>query len=709
MLNELYQLSRCLKNCQVSAKKIHPWIQPPKKGNGLRVILDESAHIKKVEYVSAENMASLWNIKQSNHKMFPIVNLKTPLWNVQELSEIAQLLEFREKKVSVAKSFERIIEILQHADFCFEKSADLLNKVYQFPQGTLLSLSEQIEEFAAFDGLMHVCLQLHDEDLINRLIREFSDKFIEALQQGRIDDSSLMHSVLFGKWQEKENKFGEESITVIFDVDEDDLPVVCVRMASDEMKKYINDRLFSTQGASGGELFNTKGKPDAFGVAGTLAKKHPQPNLPILGPSYLMSMNENTPCHTRYGHIGSAIFPISEEITNAASDAVQHLTKIENKGKTWDKVPCGKVGENDLLLAYLENMPDSDAYVASTLGTGDEGKDFENYAKTACEMLRLKLPNQETSYIRLLLLQSVNKGQRAVRFETGFTVKELDEAVRFWCDAARNVPPFYVPLTTEEGKIEMTRPAAPYLGHIFQELQFQWLNNGSNRKDIKGGRLGDMYQLFLHPTQRCAAYFLEVVLRRSAVFWVRFKYEYAQPKRLRIWKDKEFEEYKKIMLDSVAFTGILLEILGREKEEYMKSSGYYVGRLLSLADLLHEQYCIHVRNKGDKTKGLPPQLIGNSLMRNAMDNPAQTLARLQERLMVYYAWATKEQGEKIGLAKWAMIQMGEISEALSKLELPTRTNDTMKAEILLGYLAKPETANKQQASQNQNQSEENSK
>ena len=56
-----------------------------------------------------------------------------------------------------------------------------------------------------------------------------------------------------------------------------------------------------------------------------------------------------------------------------------------------------------------------------------------------------------------------------------------------------------------------------------------------------------------------------------------------------------------------------------------------------------------------------------------------------------------------------MIQMGEISEALSKLELPTRTNDTMKAEILLGYLAKPETANKQQASQNQNQSEEKSK
>ena len=122
----------------------------------------------------------------------------------------------------------------------------------------------------------------------------------------------------------------------------------------------------------------------------------------------------------------------------------------------------------------------------------------------------------------------------------------------------------------------------------------------------------------------------------------------------------------------------------------MKNSGYYIGRLLSLADLLHEQYCIHVRNGGDITNGLPPQLLGNSLMRGAMDNPVQALARLQERLTVYSAWARKEQGERSKLAKWAMGEMGRVSETLSELELPTRTNDMMKAEILLGYLAKPE-------------------
>lgn len=709
MINELYHLSRCLKKCQVTADKIHPWIQPSKKGSGLRIILSESAHVKKVEYVNAEKVASLWNIKQSNHKMFPIVNLKTPLWDVREPSEIAQLLEFRKKEVPVAKSIGRIVEILQHANFSFGKKAkDLLNKVYQFPQETLSNLSEQIQEFAAFDKLIEVCLQLHDEDAINRLIREFSDTFLEALQQGRIDDYALMHSVFFGKWQEKEKTFGEASITVIFDVDEDDLPSECVSIASDEMKAYINERLFKTQTASDGELFDAEGKSDAFGISGTLAEKHPQPNLPILGPSYLMSMNKDTPCHARYGNIGSAIFPISEEITNAASDAVQYLTKPDNQGKTWEKVPCGKVGENDLLLSYLEKMPDSNAKVASMLGSGVEGKDFESYAKPACDMLKLKLPHQETSYIRLLLLQSVSKGQRAVRFETGFTIKELDDAVNFWCAAALNVPPFFVSLMMKDGTTQIMRPAAPYLGNVFQHLQFQWLNDGTKRTDIKGGRLGDMYQLFLHPSKQRATYFLELLLRRSSSFWVRFKYEYTQPKRLRNWKDKEFEECKKIMLDNVAFTGILLKILGREKEEYMKNSGYYVGRMLSLADLLHEQYCIHVRNKGDKTKGLPPQLLGSALMHNAMDNPVQALVRLEQRLLVYRDWARKEQGEHIGLAKWAMGQMGEVTEALASLDIPSRPNDTMKAEILLGYLAKPETT-KQPASPTQNQSTEEKK
>ncbi len=694
MINELYQLSQSLKNCEVSADKIHSWIQPAKKGTGLRLILDQTAQVKKVEYLNKEDVASLWNIKQSNHKMFPVINLKTPLWEVKEQSDVEQLLEFRKKKRSVAESIEQVSNIIQKSDFCFTKTQDVLNKIYKLPQESLTELiEEEAQEFGAFRQLVEICAHFNDEDAIIRMLHEFSDKFLAALQTAKIDDESLMHSVFFGKWQEKKKSFGEESITLFFDIDYvDRMDLNFCEIRSVEMKAYINKRLFETQETEKSEV---TGVTDAFGTQGKLVTKQPQPNLPVVGPSYLMSMNKDAPCHAKYGNIGCAVFPITEDMANAMSDSVIYLTQKSNKGRTWEKVPCGKVGENDLLLVYLEQMPDSEVEVANALGPGVENKDFEDYATPVCEMLHLKVRDIEHALIRLILLQSVSKGQRVVRFETGFTVKELDDAVKFWCDAGRNVPVFYLPFKVK-GKDEVIQisPRAPFPTKIFESLQFQWLNNGEKRKDIKGGRLGDMYELFLHPKPDLAAKYLNLLLRRTGAFLIRFKQAQAH-RSLRPWKGKEYETYKRIVLDSVAFTGILLQTLKRKKEDYMKQSGYYIGRLLSLADLLHEQYCIHVRNGGDATKGLPPQLLGNSMMRGAMDNPVQALARLQERLTVYSAWARKEQGEKGKLAKWAMGEMGRVSEALSELELPTRTNDMMKAEIILGYLAKPEKKEKE--------------
>ena len=56
--------------------------------------------------------------------------------------------------------------------------------------------------------------------------------------------------------------------------------------------------------------------------------------------------------------------------------------------------------------------------------------------------------------------------------------------------------------------------------------------------------------------------------------------------------------------------------------------------------------------------------------------------------------ADKSQGEQYKLAHWALNQMGYISEALSELDIQNRTDDTMKAQILLGYLAREEQLDK---------------
>ena len=129
----------------------------------------------------------------------------------------------------------------------------------------------------------------------------------------------------------------------------------------------------------------------------------------------------------------------------------------------------------------------------------------------------------------------------------------------------------------------------------------------------------------------------------------------------------------------------------------MSSAPFLVGQMFSLADTLHKEYCKHVRaNKSDSDKederssGMPRQLIGNAAMCVALDNPEDAFGRLAERILIYQSWANTAGGEGLGLAKWTLGQMGQVSNELASCEVPKRTNDADKAQILLGYLARPE-------------------
>ena len=121
----------------------------------------------------------------------------------------------------------------------------------------------------------------------------------------------------------------------------------------------------------------------------------------------------------------------------------------------------------------------------------------------------------------------------------------------------------------------------------------------------------------------------------------------------------------------------------------MTGPPFLVGRLLSLADQLHVQYCHGVR-KGQ----IPPQLAGNALMTTAMDSPQKAVVLLWQRIKPYYAWAQTVQGrDEVRLAKYFLGQLGKVSSELKDTELPTRCSDQEKAELLLGYLARAEKDN----------------
>ena len=118
----------------------------------------------------------------------------------------------------------------------------------------------------------------------------------------------------------------------------------------------------------------------------------------------------------------------------------------------------------------------------------------------------------------------------------------------------------------------------------------------------------------------------------------------------------------------------------------MKGPQFLVGRLLSVADQLHLQYCLGVR-KGQ----VPPQLVGNALMATALEQPIKAVAILSQRILPYQAWArTVQGGDEVRLAKYFLGELGRVSAGLKDVELPPICGDTEKAEMLLGYLARSE-------------------
>lgn len=115
----------------------------------------------------------------------------------------------------------------------------------------------------------------------------------------------------------------------------------------------------------------------------------------------------------------------------------------------------------------------------------------------------------------------------------------------------------------------------------------------------------------------------------------------------------------------------------------MHSAPFLVGRLLALADLLHREYCQHVRGGS-----IPPQLIGNALIPVARESLDAALDRLSDRLRIYKAWAEKIDGSEAPLAKWTLGQMGHIAGPLAAAGRPSKMNQGDRAELLLGYIAR---------------------
>jgi hypothetical protein len=701
MLNELYQLSSNLKKCGIAFGTQHQDVKKPGKGDGFIIEVDSQGQPVNVEFTDSAKMTKLWTIRKGKHNSFPYIKLK-PLWNVTlndplradlkklrnkrntkddyraKLEQTCRVKEISKQEVLISKWAKQKIQVLSGKD---KKLDSLIQLIGRIPCDA--------KQTASFMPTLAPLFLQKMQTIID-------DGYGNSEKDGK-KRQEIYETMFIGKIKKEK---GKEKVVcdvpIFFDIS--DWPQFSCRVADPAMGKLVGAYLTT------GKQAGVQGVSALEGVKKVLhLGPYPDPTLPAVGIAYLFSMNEDVPCHYRYRLIGSKIFPSSKDAVEAAHGALQWCVADARKGKTWQGVPNAK-REQDLLIAYLEEKPENDILLASVFAAPDVKESetaeaaYENKTRSACDTLRGESGLNDNSQVNVLVINKVDMGRAQVVLSTAYSVKNIIQSVEEWRTAAKNRPAFSLWLPGKKGEKALhAEPPCPSPTDVMKCFQNQWIKNGLDKRDVPGVALRRVYDLFLGDTmiaQQAASNFLNLSSQRLSELFIGYggaDHITSEKIKFDVLKKKYLTDARKTVLHGISILAIALYKLGIKKEDYMKNAAFNVGRMLSLADKLHCEYCIHVRGKNEsdeeKRKSVPAQLIGNALMRTALDNPLKGLSLLSERLLIYQAWATKAQGENVGLAKWVLGQMGHVSAELENTDIPKQTDDAVKAQILLGYLA----------------------
>ena len=454
---------------------------------------------------------------------------------------------------------------------------------------------------------------------------------------------------------------------------------------------------------------------DAFsGEYTRLQDKYPTPKIAELGNVMLFSVNaREVPTLYRYGLAGSATFPAAAARVQKMNDSLLFLASDERRGSTCIAIPGAQSGKKDLLVAYLENdiadeaaTSSSDIAIAEMFGGETEAFSDAGFAARTQAVLNLfkaKLNTNPDLSVRLLALGAIDKGRKQASLNRTYRADAILKAAEEWNEAARNIPRITIRAWDKESKkfdSKTPRGASPVdLVSTINRVWSSASDGGFSCSPHRAFSVADAYDIFIPDApvlaEQKTRLALSLLLSRMATVL-------AALGAVKTTRDEKYlsDTVRCQSLKTLSLIGLLLKKINptdNTRIKFMKEPLYQLGQMLALADSLHQQYCIHVRDNQ-----MPSQLIGNALFNTALEQPVFALARLAERLVPYQAWARtfdppKGYPKKYG---WEKVILGKMRECTARFiedvngtfrirtdEFPAHMTDEDKAKLLLGYLA----------------------
>ncbi len=720
MLNELYDAASTLADAGIKPKNWHKEYVPIRAPKlAFFVYINNQGEIADIERVSdPTEVADLrtWESKGDLRQSFPYFNIPPLVWiqfdpkknendrliekamkaNLLTREQLGQFVARAQsaettKKWGSALTEQRVwINPEKKLQSCLEKGRTLKSILGKAPDEfqSVIALIERLEKNSA-DVFYEQFLNVLGDKI--KSCPEMAGRYFDALFYPDKEIPGI----------KKENEPGN-SITLILELVEShfEFPVKHTKV-----RDWINMRLLAQSpvqedSSSVHDIFDNDGLGSDLSFDDVRMRN-------VLGNVKLRSMVAAAECQYRYGKAEADSCPVGQDSRSKMKGALEWLIDPEREGKTWTTV--SRAADNkEVLLAYPSVLPPEPPDTATFFGgfpesDADNTGRFENCAKNVTGTLHGLMAKNPDLDIRVFVLRKMDPARTRVSIHRRYNAQRLLQAAELWQQGCRNLPHIMVKQFTKEKKTEWREPETPFPMEVVWTINTIWSrgDKGTEKNktasqpqwapsSVKGFATEDGISLlledgvFLQPVLHRALY---GVTRNAVGLVLALGQAHAQGQ---VFAAKSYMR-QTIILPSIL--GLLLYKMNITKEEYMKSAPYFVGRLLSLADQLHYHYCVHVRNKPDTPPGklsIPPQLMGNALMPTALEEPVKALALYSNRILPYQAWAKTVSGDAARLARYFLAELGKVSSDIPLTTIPERCTDSDKAQMLIGYLTRPE-------------------
>lgn len=681
MLNELRDLSRSLIASGIELTNWHPnFDKCPRGGTACFIYLDESGDIKNIILPEPNfDVTTIRKWEKANGCSFPAFNVPSLfIPNDDEVSKkINQVKKILQKGQPVDSA--KINELIGNCSMNWDKNT--LLKINLCLSRAVTEVEEQLGDipikYSSIQKLFERAKNLDTKNFHQKLKLQIIQRCSESMKLSLLD-------MLF------QTGTTAKKFQVICDIDDWSAIGASYPANHPVVQKWLNDRFmhFSDTRRTAVDIEKDAFNDSAIGWE----EKLPSVRMSILGNVILRAMSSESPCQGRYGMVNAISFPVGANARREMKGALEWLSDDVRKAKTWIDL-TKKIDNSSILFSYPTKKPETAPELAGLMGGGDdniadpEGATFSAIAARVTQTLRGLSSGSTDNDVRIFVLaKRPGDARTKVVASRYYTTEHTIKSAEQWQAGCRNIPNLQI-RQFENAAPVWKKCLIPFPTEVVWCLNTAWRRQGTYAERVHGFSINEALSLLLDEgteVRRLSLRAIDAIVRNCSPLLLAIGQENASGMVFRI--NKKYEK-QALLLPSIL--GLLLYKNGIEKGGFMNSVAYLVGRFLSLADDLHLKYCQYVR-KG----AAPPQLVGNALMPTALETPEKALSMLSQRILPYQAWAKiVKEGNDIGLVKYLLGQLGEVSDKLKDLNIPAQCTDADKAQILLGYLARPEKTN----------------